>query len=237
MLKYSKLLVVALLMPPAIASAQVFNYDFSGISAAIPDGDSSGLVNAQSISAAPNLTIAELKVTLSISGTGLGGFNGDLYVTLQHDDGFSILLNQPGARSGTAFGYGDSGLNVTFDDAAAGDVHVYRQVLNGDHTTPLTGNLTGTWSPDARTADPSVVQDTSARNAFLNSFNGVPLGGTWSLFVTDLSSGGTQQLDGWGLQIVAVPEPASAACAVALALLGFACCRRLSSRGSIHGQR
>jgi subtilisin-like proprotein convertase family protein len=233
MLKYSQLLLVALLTSPAIARGQVFDYNFSGINAAIPDGDSSGLVNAQSIVAAPNLTITDLNVTLSISGTGLGGFNGDLFVTLQHDDGFSILLNRLGARSGAAFGYSDSGLNVTFDDAAIGDLHVYRQVLNGDHATPVTGNLTGTWSPDARSADPGVVLDTSARNAFLNSFDGVPVGGTWSLFVTDLSSGGTQRLDSWGLQIVAVPEPASAVLAVALTLLGFGIYRRSRDRTSI----
>ena len=232
MFKYSKLLLVALLTPPAIASAQVFNYDFSGINAAIPDGDATGLVNAQSIVAAPNLTITDINVTLNISGTGLGGFNGDLFVTLQHDDGFSILLNRPGARNGASFGYSDSGLNVTFDDAATGDAHNYRQNLNGDQSTPLPGNLTGTWSPDARTADPGVVLDTSGRNAFLNSFNGVPLNGTWSLFVTDLSSGGTQRLDAWGLQITAVPEPAFTAGAVALGLLGFAFYRRCCARAS-----
>ena len=232
MLKYSQLLLVALLTSPAIARAQVFDYSFSGINAAIPDGNSSGLVNVQSIVAAPNLTITDLNVTLSISGTGLGGFNGDLFVTLQHDDGFSILLNRPGARSGAVFGYGDSGLNVTFDDAAIGDLHVYRQVLNGDHSTPITGNLTGTWSPDARGADPGVVLDTSARNAFLNSFDGVPVGGTWSLFVTDLGSGGTQRLDSWGMQIVAVPEPALTAGVVAMGLLGFAFYRRSRARAS-----
>jgi subtilisin-like proprotein convertase family protein len=233
MFKYSKLLLVSLLMLPATAGAQVFTYNFSGINAAIPDGDLTGLANSQSISAAPNLTITDINVSLSISGTGLGGFNGDLFVTLQHDDGFSILLNRPGARSGTAFGYGDSGLNVTFDDAATGDVHGYRQVLNSDHTTPLPGSLTGTWSPDARAVDPGVVLDTSARNAFLDSFNGAPIGGTWSLFVTDLSSGATQQLDGWAMQITAVPEPAFAACAVALGLLGFAFYRRLPASTSI----
>jgi subtilisin-like proprotein convertase family protein len=226
--KYSKYVVVALLTPPAMANAQVFTYNFSGINAAIPDGDSSGLVNAQTIVASPNLTITDLNVTLNIAGTGSGGFNGDLFVTLQHESGFSILLNRPGARSGAAFGYGDSGLNVTFDDAAAGDVHVYRQVLSGNHSTPLPGSLSGTWSPDARTADPGVVLDTSPRTAFLGSFNGVPIDGTWSLLVTDLSSGGTQQLNGWSLQIVAVPEPASAGLVVALGLLGFAWYRRSS---------
>src|SRR6266704_1244650 len=54
-------------------------------------------------------------------------------------------------------------------------------------------------SPSAQAAqlltfDPGVVLDTSARNAFLNSFNGVSIDRTWSLFRTDLSSGGTQQL-------------------------------------------
>jgi len=84
MFKYSYLLIFALLTSPGIGRAQVFDYNFSGINAAIPDGDSSGLVNAQSIVAAPNLTIIDLNVTLNISGTGLGGFNGDLFVTIRN---------------------------------------------------------------------------------------------------------------------------------------------------------
>jgi subtilisin-like proprotein convertase family protein len=227
--KASHLLAVALVALATDGRTPALNYNFSGGNTPIPDGEPSGLVDAQSINDAPGVTIADLRVTLDISGTGLGGFNGDLYVTLQHDNGFAVLLNRLGARSGVPYGYGDSGLSVTLDDAATGDLHKYRQVLNGDDSIPLAGILTGTWSPDARNVDPSVVLDSSLRTDFLSSFIGTSVNGTWSLFVTDLSTGGTQQLDGWGLEIVAVPEPSSLSLAVA-GLLGLALWRRLGLR-------
>lgn len=218
-----KLLLMGLLALPTAVRAQLV-YTFTGINAAIPDGDATGLVNVQEINDAPGFNISDLNVTLNISGTGLGGFNGDLYVTLQHDSGYTVLLNRVGARTGASYGYGDSGLGVTFDDAASGDVHIYRQVLNGNHTTPLGGSLSGTWTPDARTDDPSSVLDSSPQTATLASFNTVPLNGTWTLFVSDVSSGATHQLDSWS--ITAVPEPELYAALAGVALLVFAVLRK-----------
>ncbi len=222
-----RLLLVGLLSVPIAARAQL-TYTFSGINEAIPDGLATGLVDVRNINDATGLSITDLNVTLSISGAGGAGFNGDLYVTLQHDSGYSVLLNRPGARSGATFGYGDSGFGVTFDDAAAGDVHVYRQVLLGNHTTPLAGSLSGTWKPDGRTSDPSTVLDTDPSTALLSSFNGVPVNGTWSLFVTDLSSGAAHQLDSWSLEITTVPEPALVGCVTGAVLLIVALSRRRS---------
>ena len=102
------------------AGAQSFNFTVNSI---IPDGEPTGFVNAQTISSAPGQTIADLNVSLTISGTGLGGFNGDLYVSLEHESGYSVLLNRPGKRTGTPQGYSDSGLNVTFDENATRDIH------------------------------------------------------------------------------------------------------------------
>jgi subtilisin-like proprotein convertase family protein len=226
---FHQFLVIALLALPTSLHAQL-TYAFSGINAAIPDGVATGLVNVQQISDAAGLVVTDLNVTLNISGTGLGGFNGDLYVTLQHDRGYSVLLNRPGARAGVPYGYGDSGLAVILDDAATGDIHVYRQVLNGNDTTPLAGSLTGTWKPDARTADPASVLDSSPRTATLASFNGVSVNGTWTLFVTDMSTGATQQLDSWGLQITAVPEPKDYALFTGGALFVSALLRSLFKR-------
>jgi hypothetical protein len=226
---FHKLLLIALLTLPTSLHAQLI-YAYNGINAAIPDGVATGLVNIQQISDAPGMFVTDLNVTLDISGTGLGGFNGDLYVTLQHDSGYSVLLNRVGARTGVPYGYGDSGLAVTLDDAAPGDIHVYRQVINGNNTTPLGGSLTGTWKPDARTADPASVLDSSPQTATLASFNGVSVNGTWTLFVTDLSTGATQQLDSWGLQITAVPEPKEYALFAGMALFAFALVRALSKR-------
>lgn len=208
--------------------AQVFQFDFSGINTAIPDGLPAGLVNVQSISSAPNLFVSDLNVSVDITGTGLGGFNGDLYLTLQHDSGFSVLLNRTGRRAGSSAGYSDSGLNVTFDDSATRDIHNYRLELSGSHTTPATP--TGAWSPDARNIDPSSVLDSSTRSAFLDSFNTLPVNGTWSLFVSDLSSGGTHELSSWSMEITAVPEPSSYAAVIAIGLGVFASWKKLNEK-------
>lgn len=206
--------------------AQSFNFN---VNSAIPDGDPTGLAKVQTISSAPGLNIADLNVTLSISGTGPGGFNGDLYVTLQHETGFSVLLNRSGKRSTAPQGYSDSGLNVTFDSSAADDIHNYRFQLSGSHGTPLGGPLTGTWQPDARNTDPATVLDTGTRLATLNSFANLPVNGQWTLFVADLSSGGTQTLNSWGMQITAVPEPAEVALVAGASLLAFAFWRKHSN--------
>src|SRR4051812_32947257 len=116
MLKCFSICLALILLLIVNAQGQVLSFSFSGINAAIPDGTPTGLVNAQSINSAPNVTVGDINVTLSISGTTFGGFNGDLYVTLQHDSGFAVLLNRPGSRSGTAQGYSDNGMSIILDD-------------------------------------------------------------------------------------------------------------------------
>ena len=77
-------------------------------------------------------------------------------------------------------------------------------------TPPAGTPLTGTWQPDARTADPDTVLDTSPRSAFLNSFNLLDARGAWTLFVADLSTGEEHTLNTWSLELTgAVPEPGS----------------------------
>lgn len=215
------------------ADAQVFNYS---VNSPIPDGDPTGLANVQTINSAPGMTITDLNVTLSISGSGSGGFNGDLYVALQHESGFSVLLNRPGKRSAAPQGYSDSGLSVTFDGSATDDVHNYRLELSGNHATPLGAPLTGVWQPDARSTDPAIVLDTSLRPATLDSFANLPVNGQWVLFVADLSSGGTQTLNSWGIQVTAVPEPTEVTLAVGVSLLGLALWRKHSDARGIPAQ-
>jgi hypothetical protein len=50
----------------------------------------------------------------------------------------------------------------------------------------------------------------------LASFNGMDPNGTWTLFFADLSAGNTSTLNGWSLDVTAVPEPVN----VAMAILG-----------------
>jgi len=167
-----------------------------------------------------------------------GAFNGDYYMRLEHDSGYAILLNRVGRRTGTdfdsTFGYADNGFNVTLDDqAAAGDIHVYRLQLPStpggppalSHSTAVDSTyqtaLTGTWAPDGREANPSSVTADIARTKLLSQFNGMSASGTWTLYVADLSSGGTAILPSWGMQIsgfAKVPEPAHLALGIAAVL-------------------
>lgn len=132
-----RILTAVLLGAMVSTRAAVMIFDFSGVNTAIPDGDSTGLVNAQTITSAPGFSITDINVSLTLSGTGFGGYNGDIYATLQHDSGFVVLLNRVGKRSSSPQGYGDAGLQVTFDQASARDIHNYRLVLGGSEATPL----------------------------------------------------------------------------------------------------
>jgi subtilisin-like proprotein convertase family protein len=191
------------------ANAATFTYT---VGATIPDGNLNGFQNSQIISGLSG-PITDLNVTLNISG----GFNGDFYAFLTHNNTTAILLNRVGRNSTHAVGYPDAGFGpdafsnaFTLDDQAATDVHSYRNTafnLNGN------GQLTGSWQPDGRTLDPlssASTFDSAPRSAMLSIFNGMDPNGLWILYVADVSAGGEGNLASWGLQVTGVPEPASA---------------------------
>lgn len=189
-----------------LKAALTETYTFSGLNLDIPDGNLSGLVYQQTISSSIT-EINFITVTLNISG----GYNGDLYCYLSHSSGFAALLNRVGRTAGDSFGYGNGGFNVTFSDAAATDIHAYQTVsysLNGS------GQLLGTWQPDARNVDPLSVLDTSTRSAYLSSFDGLGASGQWTLFLADMSGGDVSTLNGWSMEITGVPEPVTTALAI-----------------------
>jgi subtilisin-like proprotein convertase family protein len=191
-------LTAATLTPASTVITQTYN-----VSALIPDNNDVGFADIRTISA-PELTeIVDVNVGLVFSG----GWNGDLCAYLVHDSGFSVLLNRVGRTGSEPDGSASSGMNIILDDEAAGDVHV---------SFADTGYVTGTYQPDARTADPLVVLDSSPRAAFLSSFTGLDPNGTWTLFVADQSAGETSTLQSWSLTITAIPEPSVAV----LGLLG-----------------
>ena len=190
-------------------------------SLAIADGTASGVSDLRRLSSSIT-SIGSLTVSLNISGE----FNGDLYAYLRHDSGFSILLNRPGRTADSPSGYGDSGLNITLSDFATRDIHSYRAVV-----TPAAGSpLTGTWQPDGRNVDPSMVLDSTARTATLSSFTGLSASGDWTLFLADMQSGGTSALESWALEVFAVPvpEPYQYGLVVGAGLMGFVVWRRLA---------
>jgi subtilisin-like proprotein convertase family protein len=215
-----------LLLTVCWASSAQANIIEEQVNQAIPDGDASGLASSLHLTGISD-PIVSLQVNLNLSGT----YNGDLYAYLVHDGGFSVLLNRVGRTSNNDLGYGDGGFNVTFFDGAAnGDIHNYRSSLFGNASTPLSGPLTGNWSPDGRQSSPFGVTDADARTALLSSFDGLDPNGDWTLFVADLSGGDLHQLDSWGLEfgapVPSVPENGSTATWLLTALAGVALAAR-----------
>ena len=165
----------------------------------IPDGSPTGL-SSSIILSGYDTTVANITVNLDITGT----WNGDLYAYLQSGSGFAVLLNRVGSTPTDIYGYGDSGMNVTFSDSAAnGNIHYYQLVA-----VPPTGDqLTGTWSPDGRNVSPYSVTGTETPTASLSSFNGLNIDGKWTLFVADVSGGNLNTLTSWQVDITPAPAP------------------------------
>lgn len=213
--------MVGLLTPaPLIAGAFIYS---STPGVTIPDNSDLGITDTINVSFPANHTVTGLRVSLDISG----GYNGDLYAYLFHDDakgfGFSVLLNRSGRTESDPYGYPDIGYNITFADSASADIHLYRLTMNPDGDV-----LTGVWQPDARAVSPYEVFDTSQRSAFLGSFLGRDPRGAWTLFVADVSPIGVSTLNSWSIEIVTAPEPSSLACAavMGIAAIMYRYCRR-----------
>lgn len=172
----------------------------------IPDGDLNGVAFTHTFTS-PIYSIDDVSVSLNIAGQ----LNGDLYAYVSFGNDAAILLNRPGRTASAPYGYGDAGLNVTFNDSAPnGDVHSYRVTLLGNASTPLGGSLTGTWAPDGRLDNPFTVTTASPRNATLSSFANQNPNGEWTLFLADASGGFTNSVVSWTLSVSGqIPEPAT----------------------------
>ena len=123
-----------------------------------------------------------------------------------------MLLNQPGATLSNPFGYAGSGLNVTLSDTAVGSIQ----------TTPETPG--------------SVFSGTYQAAGTLGAVSGSAADGTWTLYFADVAAGGGQPiLNGWSLNITAVPEPTNLALIIfGVGLVGFGIIRYFrSSRKSV----
>jgi len=200
------------LMGSVAISQTTYSYTFSN-NAAIPDGDLSGLALSTNLAGMSPSSISNVDVRLNISG----GYNGDLYGYLVGPNGgFAVLLNRSGvSNNASAFGYSDSGFNVTLSGNASNPIQYYQS---------YGGTITGgaPWQPSGLNIDP-LSSPSAFWNAFTNgspsallsSFDGTDANGTWTLFLADLSGGGQSTLVSWGLDITTVPEPST------LTLMGF----------------
>lgn len=184
-----------------ITSSYVF-----AVNEAVPDNNELGYSDTQEISDFDvDDVILSLNVNFKLSGTP-DAFNGDFFAYLSSDNGgYAVLLNRVGRTGLNLSGYSDNGFDITFSAGAPDDIHLYQEVTNG-----FAGPLTGSWQVDGRATDPSSVLDGDPRTATLNSFSNLNPNASYTLFVADLSSGGTAVVDSWGMDITVIPEPTTA---------------------------
>jgi hypothetical protein len=212
-MKLTKTITVLALGFCLTARAGFYSYTYSGPTVSIPDANLSGWSDSHTFSGLP-IQITDVSVTLNISG----GYNGDLYAYLSFGNVLLPLLNRVGVASGNAFGYPDSGMNVTLSDDGAGNIHLY-----GGGGAP-----SGTWQPDGRNISPLGAPSSfdPAGNVRFADYQNLNPNGVWTLFIADVSGGGGQSvLNSWELDITAVPEPVNWAlgCFAGLALAGGLC--------------
>jgi len=163
----------------------------------IPDGNPVGVsFTGNYDGAAAGATVGSLTVSFNISG----GHNGNLYSYLVAPNGTMVmLLNQPGVTGGNPFGYAGSGLNVTLTDTTT---------FGGN---PVTGIQTTAETPG------QAFSGTYNAAGTLDKSNNSSANGEWTLFFADeVAGGGQATLNGWSLNITAVPEPVN----VALGIFG-----------------
>jgi len=202
LLAFTAVLALGITFARADFSSTTYSSGFNN-GGTVPDGNLTGWSDTRTISTTFNY-IQDINVHLNLSG----GFNGDIYAYLVHSSGFVVLLNRVAVGTGNSVGYGNSGMNVTFDDQASQNIHFYQNV--GGYS--ITGGAA--WKPDGRNIDPlssaSTFSSTSP-SALLSSFNGINPNGSWTLFLADVSAGAQSTVVSWGMDItgVSVPEPGS----------------------------
>jgi hypothetical protein len=191
-------LVAVIPASAALYTSSVGNVNGSGTSLnlGIPDANPSGVSSSMTVSTLPDYLITDVTVTLNVAG----GWNGDLYAYLSYNGTLVTLLNRVGTGSGgpiqSTYGFSTAGFNnVTLSDAGTGgNIHAVQTPGSAVSYTPDGGSLA--------------------------SFNGMNPNGTWTLFFADMSGGNTSTLNGWSLDITAVPEPVNVALAIFGGLLG-----------------
>lgn len=221
-----KILVLCALViigaPVSHAALTIIQMGESGLAQAIPDYQDSGISRVLSITGYESQKPYTVTASIRIDAIGNGAYNGDYYAYLKHDtaDGLSsavaVLLNRPGKSPFNPSGYENSGMDISFADAAATDIHLYQPAANS--SGDLTANyLRGTWQPDARNVNPYSVVAGDSRTLFLDSLGLYDPNGTWTLFVADVERGATGMLVSWSVTLTPTPEPNS----VSLILVGL----------------
>lgn len=202
------LVLLCAMAPTSQAALTLIEFGENNLAMPIPDYQSSGIQRTVTLSGLESQAPYLVTVSLKISATGYGAYNGDFYAYLRHvsADGmqsqYAVLLNRVGRTADNPSGYDGNGLEVTLADDATTDIHLY--ATSGG----LVGSyLTGTYQPDGRTSDPNTVLGSDSRTAMLNNLGTMDPNGSWTLFVADMERGGAAILAKWGITLTPVPEP------------------------------
>ena len=188
------------LAAPALAGAATFSN-----SGTITINDGSCSVGGSAAAATPYpsaITVSGLTGTVAdvnVMLTGLSHtFPDDVDVLLVGPQGQStILMADTGGNAPV------SGVNLTFDDAAATSLPDEAQIVSGTYK-PTVGTPNGCPVPSSFPAPAPAGPDGSS----LSVFNGTDANGTWSLYVIDDSNQDVGSISGgWSLDITAGEAP------------------------------
>lgn len=180
----TSLALACCLVAAPLRAAETTVHFTSGVT--IPDDDSTGLADDRIVNSGIT-QLTEVEVHLEIAG----GWNGDLYAHLVHEDGITVLLNRPGRSESSDSGSSASGMSVVLSDNAVADIHLVESI----------GSVIGEFQPDARGIDPLESFDSTPRTLYLSSFQGLPASGEWTLFLVDSAGGNVSTLVSWGLTL------------------------------------
>jgi hypothetical protein len=152
--------------------------------------------NAMDLTSAGLGSLSSLTVTLYITG----GQNNGLFGWLVAPNGTAVtLMNQPGVGV-DGFGAMGAGMQISLVSSGAANGSI-QSVTSGSF---LGGNTFPTYNS---TAD-------------FSGLNGVNPNGAWTIYFSDtISGGGNATLNGWSLDITAVPEPVNVALGIFAAIL------------------
>jgi hypothetical protein len=197
--------IIALVLGAGL-TAQAGIYSYTGGAYAIPDDNKSGVSSQITVGGWTPTSPIDITVSLNVSG----GYNSDLYAYLSYNGTLVPLINRIGMSSGNPFGSSGSGLNVILSDSGLVNIHAA-----GD------GALSGAYRADGQNISPlSPAGNFNANGGSITldgTFGNMNPNGAWTLFFADVSGGGgTSTLNGWSLDITAVPEPVN----VALGIFG-----------------
>jgi len=214
----NKILAISLVAAGSLRLASAASLTSPTLSQPIPDYANNGLSGL-----AENITfnhtgiqsVTDVQLTLDITG----GFNGDYFAYLEHNNSMVVLLNRVGLNGQRPYGYDNGGFSqVTLSDTAANGIQTYQNEVN-----PGTGPLTGTWQPDQP----------------LSGLNGGSADGAWTLFIADESQGGIGILTSWSLTVdgtaTNVPEATGTMVLLAMGAGLLAVAHRRSLANSVRG--